>query len=168
MSEAMKEAKTWIMSEAVKEAKSRMKAASKEFYESGGVAAYCREELFNEWRNAETDYNLLIVNEAAATVEDPISRAELVGKLEVAINSKLNFGEPMVRCLEHEQVRGGKWDRYSVQAQDSVGGYRRMSQAAYERAIKVLVKYCPRRADNQRFATPYPLKKSQGNGFVAA
>lgn len=156
------------MTDAVRDAKERMAAASKEYYAAGGIAAYCRDALFDEWCNAETDYNLLVANEAAATVATPIGRADLVTELDAAINSKLAFGEAFVRCLEHDQVTGGKWDRYSVRARDAGGSWRIMSQGAYERAVKVLVKHCPRRADNQRFAPPWKLKKSQGDGFVMA
>ena len=156
------------MTEAVRAAKERKDRTLKAFYASGSETAARRDELRDACFNAEADYNLLVANEAAATVEEPISRAELVGKLEVAINSKLNFGEPLVRCLEHEQVHGGAWSRYSVLARDSVGGYRRMTEKAFDRAMKVLEKYCPRRADNGLFTTPYPLKKSEGSGFVCA
>ena len=157
------------MTDAVREVDARRAKLKDEFYnDARGIALYARDGLMEEWHDADVEYHLLIVSEAAATLENPISRKQLVIELDEAINSVLNYGEEIVRHMEYAQVFGGQWTRYDIRAMDAAGRRRVMPQSAYERAQKVLEKHCPRRQDNQRWSTPYPLKKSEGSGFVAA
>ena len=127
-----------------------------------------RANLFEAWCDAEREHNLLVSNTTAESVENPISRADLVSKLEVTINSRLNFGEAMVRSLETEQSGGGSFSRYSVKTRDAGSNYRTISEKAFDRAMKVLEEHCPRRPDSLELCPPWKLELSEGNGFVAA
>ena len=158
-----------LMTDELKKSMAHLMNVRGEYLEAGKKGRMSeRANLFEKWCAAEREHNLLVSNTTAAAVENPISRAELVSKLEVTINSRLDFGEAMVRSLETEQSSGGSFTRYSVRTRDAAANYRTISENAFDRAMKVLEEYCPRRPDSLNLCPPWKLELSEGNGFIAA
>ena len=162
----------------IEEAREKISVAKRAYLDVGKYADaktdeerdYLHEEKsikFEAWSDAERVFHMLVANEAAATVENPISREDLVEELTTAIKSKLDFGEVFLRRFEQEQDGGHEFSRWSVRAKAADGGYRPISEAAFERAKKVLEKHCPRRSDTGWFAPPYKIKYHDIEGFIA-
>ena len=111
---------------------------------------------------AHARYSIMVANEAYESIieegTEPLSREELCGKLEVAINSRLDFGKPVIRSLEEAQRKYGRFSRWECKARAVDGSWRVMSEKAFSRAMDVLSMYCPRRADNGLFSPPYRIK----------
>lgn len=148
----------------IEQAKAKVVAAEAA-YMSGTVKE--RAELFNEWTAAERAYNVTVANTAADSLAEPIGRDALVVELDKAIRSKLSFGLAVLQALEREQSRGGRLDRYDIRARDASGGYRPITPKAFERAVGVLEKHCPRRSDTGCLAPPYRVKSHEAHGIIA-
>ena len=111
---------------------------------------------------AHAQYSIMLANEAADSLieagTDPLPRDALIGELEDAINSRLEFGEEVIRSLEEAQRKYGRFSRWECKARAADGSWRAMSGKAFDRAIEVLSMYCPRRSDNGLLAPPYRIK----------
>ena len=158
----------------ITEAREKAKAAERAYldigknrYEDYKALSEERDVAFQAWLDANRNFHMLVANEAASTVENPISRADLVKELDEAIQSKLDYGEVFVRRFEQEQDGGQEFARFSVRARTDGGAYRMIGSMAFERAKKVLEKHCPRRSDTGWFAPPYPIKYHDIEGFIA-
>lgn len=152
--------------ERIAEAREVANRADSDWFAACGTAG--EQEAHNASALARNQYFAVVVDATIDAAEDAgyrlLSRAELCAELDVAIRSKLPFGDALLRLVERAQWTGGHldltrgFDRWNCQVVDAGGRYRAMSHTAFMRALNVLWRFCLRRVDTGGMCPPYRVE----------